>query len=128
MFLGVVVTHLEALAGSIMDDICHVLLPQSTQDAEEELALWQLVGELLLGGEVLGKHRIFHGILIKVLHGKLLVGRDVEADDLVLLEVQLLVGKDVSHEAELCALHRRKEHVHYGNVRMMYQLLPYWVM
>ena len=34
-------THLEALAGSIMDDICHVLLPQSTQDAEEELALWQ---------------------------------------------------------------------------------------
>ena len=102
-----------------MDDICHVLLPQSTQDAEEELALWQLIGELLLSGEILGKHRIFHGILIKVLHGKLLVGRDVEADDLVLLEVQLLVGKDVSHEAELCALHRRKEHVHYGNVRMM---------
>jgi hypothetical protein len=42
--------------------------------------------------------------------------------------VQLLVGKDVSHEAELCALHRRKEHVHYGNVRIMCQLLPYWVM
>ena len=65
-----------------MDDVCHVLLPQSTQYTEEELALRQLVGELLLGGEVLGKHRIFHGILIKVLHGELLVGRDVEADDL----------------------------------------------
>ena len=111
-----------------MDDVRHVLLPQSTQDAEEELALWQLVGELLLSGEVLGEHRVFHGILIEVLHRELLVGRDVEADDLVLLEVQLLVGKDVSHEAELCALHRRKEHVHYGNVRMMCQLLPYWVM
>jgi len=108
-----------------VDDVCHVLLPQSTQYTEEELALWQLVGELLLSGEVLGKHRIFHGILIEVLHGELLVCRDVEADDLVLLEVQLLVGKDVSHEAELGSLHRRKEHVHYGNVRMMWELLPY---
>ena len=89
-----------------MDDICHVLLPQSTQDAEEELALWQLVGELLLGWEVLGKHGVLHGILIEVLHGELLVGRDVEADDLVLLEVQLLVCKDISHEAEFGTLHR----------------------
>ena len=64
LFLGVVVTHLEALAGSIMDYICHVLLPQSTQDAEEELALWQLVGELFLGGEVLGEHGVLHGIFI----------------------------------------------------------------
>ena len=111
-----------------MDDVCHVLLPQSTQYAEEELALRQLIGELLCGREVLGEHRIFHGILIEVLHGELLVGRDVKADDLVLLEVQLLVGKNVSHEAELCALHGRKEHIHYGNVRMMCQLLPYWVM
>jgi len=60
-----------------MDDVCHVLLSQRTQYAEKELALWQLVGELLLGGEVRGKHRVFHGILIKILHGEFLVGRDV---------------------------------------------------
>ena len=41
---GVILTHLEAFAGSIMDDVRHVLLPQRTQYAEEELALWQLVG------------------------------------------------------------------------------------
>ena len=75
-----------------MDDVRHVLLPQRTQYAEEEIALRQLVGELLLGGEVLSEHRVFHGILIEVLHGELLVGRDVEADDLVLLEMQLLIG------------------------------------
>jgi hypothetical protein len=126
--LGVIIADLEALAGGVVDDVRHVLLPQSTEDTEEELALRQLVGELLLAGEVLGEHGVLHGILIEVLHGELLVGRDVEADDLVLLEVQLLVGKDVSHEAELCALHCRKEHVHYGNVRMMWELLPYWVM
>ena len=104
--LGVVVADLEALAGGVVDDVRHVLLPQRTEDAEEELALRQLVGELLLAGEVLGKHRIFHGVLIEVLHRELLVGRDVEADDLVLLEVQLLVCKDISHEAEFGTLHR----------------------
>ena len=101
-----------------MDDVCNVLFPQSTQYTEEEFTLRQFVGELLFGGEVLGEHRIFHGILIEVLHGEFLVCRDVEADDLILLEVQLLVGQDVAHEAELGALHRRKEHVHYDNVVM----------
>ena len=52
--LGVIVTNLEALAGGRMDDVLHVLLPQRAQDTEEKLALRQLVGELLLGGEVLG--------------------------------------------------------------------------
>ena len=82
-------------------------------------SLWKLVRELLLGGEVLGEHGVLHGILIKVLHRELLVSRDVEADDLVLLEVQLLVGQDVTHEAELGALHRGQEHVHYEYVVMM---------
>ena len=71
--------------------------------------------DLLLGWEVLGEHRVLHGILVEVLHGELLVGWDVEADDLVLLEVQLLVGQDVSHEAELGALHRGQERVNYVN-------------
>ena len=61
---GVIFTHLKAFAGSIMDDVCHVLLSQSTQYTEEELALWQLVGELLFGGEILDEHRVLHGILI----------------------------------------------------------------
>ena len=54
-----------------MDDVRHVLLAQSTHYAEEELAFRLLVGELLLGGQVLGKHRIFNGIFIKVLHREL---------------------------------------------------------
>ena len=111
--LGVVVTDPEALAEGVVDDDRHVLLPQRTQYAKEKLALWQLVRELLFGGEVLGEHRVFHGILIEAIHGELLVGRDIEADDLVLLEVQLLVGQDVAHEAELGTLHRGQEHVHY---------------
>ena len=61
---------------------------------------------------------IFHGILVEVLHGELLVGRDVEAEDLILFKVQLLVGQDVAHEVELGALHRGQEHVHYEKVVM----------
>ena len=95
-----------------MDDVLHVLLPQRAQDAEVELALRQLVGELLLCWEVLGEHGVLDGILVEVLNRKLLVAGDVETDDLILLEVQLLVGQDVSHEAELGSLHRRQEHVH----------------
>ena len=95
-----------------MDDVLHVLLPQRAQDAEEELMLRQLVGELLFCGEVLCDDGVLHGVLVEVLHGELLVTGDVEADHLVLLEVQLLVGQDVSHEAELGSLHRRQEHVH----------------
>ena len=51
---GVIFTHLKAFAGSIMYDVCHVLLSQSTEDTEEEFTLRQLIGELLFGGKVLG--------------------------------------------------------------------------
>ena len=45
----VVVTHLEAIAGGLMDNVCHVLLPQVAKYAEEELQFRQLVRELLIG-------------------------------------------------------------------------------
>ena len=54
LLLRVVFAHLEAFAGGRVDDVLHVLLPQRAQNTEEELALRQLVGELLLGGQVLG--------------------------------------------------------------------------
>jgi hypothetical protein len=127
LLLGVVLAHLEALAGGRVDDVLHVLLSQRAQDAKEELALRQLVGELLLCGQVLSEHGVLHGVLVEVLHRKLLVAGDVEADDLVLLEVQLLVGQNVSHEAEFGSLHRRQEHVHYDNDVMKLQALPCWV-
>ena len=120
----VVVADLETLAGGIMDDVRHVLLSQRAHYAEEELALRQLVGELLLGWEVLGEHRVFHGIFIEFLYRELLVGRDIEADDFVLLDVHLLVSQDVSYEADLGTLHRGQERVHYVNLWMMWQDLP----
>ena len=86
LLLRVVLAHLEALARGRMDDVLHVLLSQRAKDAEEELALRQLIGELLLGWQVLGEDRVLHGVLVEVLHGELLVAGDVEADDLVLLE------------------------------------------
>ena len=112
LLLRVVLAHLEALAGSCVDDVLHVLLPQCAQDIEEELALRQLVGELLLGGEVLCEDGVLRGVLVEILHGELLLAGDVEADNFVLLEVQLLVSQDVSHESKLGSLHRRQEHVH----------------
>jgi hypothetical protein len=57
-------------------------------------------------------------ILIKVLHRELLVSRDIEADDLILFKVQLLVCQNVAHEAELGAFHGGQEHVHYDDVVM----------
>ena len=98
-----------------MDDVLHVLLSQRAQDAEEELALRKLIGELLFGGQIFGEHGVLHGILVEVLNRKLLVAGDVETNDLILLEVQLLVGQDVSHESEFGSLHCRQEHVHYDH-------------
>ena len=105
LLLGVVLAHLEALAGGRVDDVLHVLLAQLAQDAEEELALRQFVGELLFRWELLGEYGVLHCVLVEVLHRELLVAGDVEADDLVLLEVQLLVGQDGSHEADFGSLH-----------------------
>ena len=68
LLLGVVLAHLEALAGGRVDDVLHVLLSQRAQDAEEELSLRQLVGELLFRWEVLGEHGVFHCVLVEVLH------------------------------------------------------------
>jgi len=115
LLLGVIFADLEALAGSRVDNVLYVLLSQGAQDAEEELAFRQLVGEMILGGEVLGEHGVLHGVLVEVLYGELLVAGDVEADDLILLEVQLLVGQDVSHEAELSSLQRGQENVYYNH-------------
>ena len=42
--LGVVVADLEAFVGGLLDDVRHVLLPQSAKHPEEELALRKLVG------------------------------------------------------------------------------------
>jgi hypothetical protein len=67
---------------------------------------------LLSGRQVLGEHSILHGIIIEVLHRELLIGRYLKPDDLILLEMELLFGEDISEEAELCALHGRKEDVH----------------
>ena len=115
LLLWVILAHLKTLNGSCVDDVLDVLLAQRAQDAEKELALRQLVGELLFRWEVLGEDGVLHGILLEVLHRELLVAGDVEADDFVLHEDQLLVGQDVSHEAELGSLHRRQEHAHYDH-------------
>ena len=35
---------------------------------------------------------LLNGVLIEIFHRELLVGREIETEDLILLEVQLLVG------------------------------------
>ena len=51
--LGVVLAHLEALAGGRVDDVLNVLLAQRAQDAEEELALRSLLESCSLVGRYL---------------------------------------------------------------------------
>ena len=97
--LGVILFGFEALLGSFGDDLSHVFLLESTENAEEELPLWKLAGELLLGREILGKEGVPHRVVVEVLDRELLVGGDLELDHLVLLEVLLGLGEDVSHEA-----------------------------
>ena len=84
-----------------------------TEHTEEEVPLRQLPRELFLTWKVLAQHRVRHGVVIEVLDGDLLVERNLKADDLVLLEVQLPLREDVSHEAYLGGFHRREEHVDY---------------
>ena len=110
--LRVIILDLESLVHGLLDDVFHVLLAQCAEDPEEEITLWKVTGQLLSGRQVLGEHSILHGIIIEVLDRELLIGRDLEPDDFILLEIELLFGEDISEEAELCALHGRQEHVH----------------
>jgi hypothetical protein len=110
--LRVIILDLESLVHGLLDDVFHVLLAQCAEDPEEEITLWKVTGQLLSGRQVLGEHSILHGIIIEVLHRELLIGRYLKPDDLILLEMELLFGEDVPEEAELCALHGRKEDVH----------------
>lgn len=110
--LRVIILDLESLVHGLLDDVFHVLLAQCAEDPEEEITLWKVTGQLLSGRQVLGEHSILHGIIIEVLDRELLIGKDLEPDDLILLEMELLFGEDVPEEAELCALHGRQEDVH----------------
>ena len=110
--LRVIILDLESLVHGLLDDVFHVLLAQCAEDPEEEITLWKVTGQLLSGRQVLGEHSILHGIIIEVLHRELLIGRHLEPDDFILLEMELLFGEDISEEAELCALHGRKEDIH----------------
>ena len=65
--LGVILFGFEALLGSFGDNLSHVFLLESTENAEEELPLWKLAGELLLGREILSKEGIPHRVLVEVL-------------------------------------------------------------
>ena len=110
--LGVIILDIESLVHGLLDDVFHVLLAQCAEHPEEEITLWKVTGELLFGRQVLGEDSILHGIIIEVLHRELLIGRYLKPDDLILLEMELLFGKDVPEEAELCALHGRKEDIY----------------
>jgi hypothetical protein len=89
----------------------HVLLAHGAQHPEEEFTLRKLVGELIFVREVLGKLRVLHRIFIEILHRELLIVWDLQSDHLILFQVQLLVGKNISEKAELGGLHRRQEHL-----------------
>ena len=111
--LRVIILDLESLVHGLLDDVFHVLLAQCAEHPEEEITLWKVTRQLLSGRQVLGEHSILHGIIIEVLHRQLLIGRDLEPDDLILLEMELLFGEDVPEEAELYGFHGRHEDVHF---------------
>ena len=113
LLLRVVVADLEPLALSLRDDVLHVVATKCTQDTEEKVPLGQLVGHLLFGWQVLAEERVFHGILVEVLHRDLLVGGNLQSDHLVLFEMQFLVAKDIPHEADLRSLDCWEEHIHF---------------
>lgn len=128
LLLWVLLGNLEALLLGLGDDVLHVLLAEAAQDTKEELPLRQLVRELLLRRQVLLQLIVLHRILVEVLHGDLRVGGNLEADDLVLLQVELLLGEDVAHEAELGGLHGGQEDVDYMQIRHARVHLPWRVM
>ena len=61
----IILVGLEALTVTISDDILHVLVLQSTEDAEEEVSLRKFTRYLVRVREVLGQ---YHRILTRCRH------------------------------------------------------------
>ena len=55
---------------------------------------------------------------------EILIGRHLEPNDLILLEMELLIGEDVTEVAEFCAFHGRKEDVHCIRMSLERPVLP----
>ena len=91
LLLGVFIRDLEPLLLSIGDDVLHVLFSETAEDTEKELSFRQLVRELFLGRQILAEYWVLHSIIIEVLHGYLLISRDLEYDHLVLFEMKFLL-------------------------------------
>ena len=83
----------------------HVLFSETTEDAEKEFSFRKFVRELFLSRQVLAEYWVLQSIIIEVLHGYLLISRDLKSYDLILFEMKFLFRKDISHEAELGPLH-----------------------
>ena len=105
LLLGVFIRDLEPLLLSIRDDVLHVLFSEAAEYTEKELSFRQLVRELFLRRQVLAQYWVLQSIIIEILHGYLLISRDLKSDDLVLFEMKFLFRKDIPHEAEFCPLH-----------------------
>ena len=65
--LGFILFWFEALLGCFGDNLSHVFLLESTENAKEKLPLWKLTGELLLGVQILGKEGVPHRVVVEVL-------------------------------------------------------------
>ena len=68
LLLGILLIDLEAPTLSLSNDVKHELSLEGAEHSEEEVSLWKLVRELLLGWEVLIEDWILHRILVQVLH------------------------------------------------------------
>ena len=89
-------------------------MPQSTKDAKEEVPLWESPRQLLFGWQIFDEQLIFEGISIEVFDRDLLIAWDLHVVDLILLETQLGLTEDVSHESNFGPLHRRQENIDYS--------------
>ena len=112
LLLRVFIRDLESLFLSIRDDVLHVLFSETAENTKKEFSFRKLVRELFLSRQVLAEYWVLQSIIIEILHGYLLISRDLESDDLVLFEMKFLFRKYIPHEAKFGTLHRRQKYIH----------------
>jgi hypothetical protein len=87
--LGIIFVDGKPIGMSLSDYVGHILPTKSSQDAEEESPLRQLVRKLPLRWKIFTKDIVLHGVLVYILNRDLAIVRHFKMYYLVCLEVKL---------------------------------------